>query len=139
MTQNTLPLLPSSDSEILLQSMEISAVSQSGDQNIRSKKDEEEPRTMSKIIRKLDVKLIPFLFLLELVFFHQRTTIGMNINSALSLSFQLHYNIRFLLFVGNAKTLGIVENLNLTDDQFKWAVAAFHYGYVSYYILLLKT
>ncbi|KAI8052217.1 major facilitator superfamily domain-containing protein [Syncephalis plumigaleata] len=58
------------------------------------------------LVRKMDIRLIPFLSMLYLCSFLDRVNIG------------------------NARAAGIQEDLELSDEQFNWGSAIFFFGYV---------
>lgn len=59
-----------------------------------------------KIIRKLDLRLLPLLCILYFLGYLDRSNIG------------------------NAKLGGLIEDLNLTTSQFQWCLSIFYFGYV---------
>ncbi|KAK4170903.1 major facilitator superfamily domain-containing protein [Triangularia setosa] len=70
-----------------------------------------------KILRKMDIRLIPMLALLYLLSFLDRGNIG------------------------NAKIEGLQEDLGLTDDQYNWCLTAFFFTYAAFEVpsnLMLK-
>ncbi|KAH6635977.1 major facilitator superfamily domain-containing protein [Chaetomium tenue] len=70
-----------------------------------------------KILRKMDMRLIPMLALLYLLSFLDRGNIG------------------------NAKIEGLQEDLGLTDDQYNWCLTAFFFTYAAFEVpsnLMLK-
>ncbi|KAJ4303953.1 hypothetical protein N0V88_001554 [Collariella sp. IMI 366227] len=70
-----------------------------------------------KILRKMDMRLIPMLALLYLLSFLDRGNIG------------------------NAKIEGLQEDLDLTDDQYNWCLTAFFFTYAAFEVpsnLMLK-
>lgn len=75
-----------------------------------------------KAVRKVDYRLIPFLTLLYLFSYIDRANIG------------------------NAKIEGLVEDLNMTDDQYRLCLSIFYVPYIIFgkffgqpFIKLLKT
>ncbi|KAK3295377.1 major facilitator superfamily domain-containing protein [Chaetomium fimeti] len=70
-----------------------------------------------KILRKMDMRLIPMLALLYLLSFLDRGNIG------------------------NAKIEGLQEDLDITDDQYNWCLTAFFFTYAAFEVpsnLMLK-
>ncbi|ROT38290.1 MFS general substrate transporter [Sodiomyces alkalinus F11] len=70
-----------------------------------------------KVLRKMDMRLIPMLALLYLLSFLDRGNIG------------------------NAKIEGLQEDLNMTDDQYNWCLTVFFFTYAAFEVpsnLLLK-
>lgn len=70
-----------------------------------------------KVLRKMDIRLIPMLALLYLLSFLDRGNIG------------------------NAKIEGLAEDLNLTADQYNWCLTVFFFFYAAFEIpsnILLK-
>ena len=72
---------------------------------------------IKKILRKTDLRLIPMLTILYLLSFLDRGNIG------------------------NAKILGLTEDLNITGPQFNWCLTAFFFPYAAFEVpsnMLLK-
>ncbi|KAM0282014.1 hypothetical protein ACHAQH_003220 [Verticillium albo-atrum] len=70
-----------------------------------------------KVLRKMDIRLIPMLALLYLLSFLDRGNIG------------------------NAKIEGLQEDLNMSDDQYNWCLTVFFFTYAAFEVpsnLLLK-
>ncbi|KAJ6440498.1 MFS nicotinic acid transporter Tna1 [Purpureocillium lavendulum] len=70
-----------------------------------------------KVLRKMDIRLIPMLALLYLLSFLDRANIG------------------------NAKIEGLQEDLGMTDDQYNWCLTVFFFTYAAFEVpsnLLLK-
>jgi hypothetical protein len=75
-----------------------------------------------QIIRKLDRRIIPFMFILEMASYINRISVGT------FLSFQS--SIRNKIFLGHAKLMGIENDLNLSKSQSNWSISLFFMAYV---------
>ncbi len=75
-----------------------------------------------RVVRKLDRRLIPFLFLLEAGSYINRVSIGREL--------WLELLIIANILLGNAKLMGIESDLNLSHSEFNWAVSLFFLAYV---------
>lgn len=79
-----------------------------------------------KVLRKIDVRLIPLLTLLYLFAFIDRANIG---TKKLPISFRM-INETDYQPLGNAKIEGLTEDLKLTDDQYNTCLSIFFVPYV---------
>ncbi|KAL9487891.1 hypothetical protein ACSS6W_000168 [Trichoderma asperelloides] len=88
-----------------------------------------------KILRKMDLRLIPMLAILYLLSFLDRRR-----NQFITLSLMLTL-VMIGGNIGNAKIEGLQEDLNLLPDQYNWCLTVFFFTYAAFEVpsnLLLK-
>jgi hypothetical protein len=75
-----------------------------------------------RLIRKLDRRLVPFLLILELSSFINLVNMGM--------CFSFRSSIIDDVPPGNAKLMGIQNDLHMSDSEWNWALSLGYMGYV---------
>jgi MFS family permease len=97
-----------------------------------------------KILRKMDLRLIPMLALLYLLSFLDRGNIGTSVQHAGKDEkwwlIQGYIELTRAT-VGNAKIEGLTEDLNITGPQYNWCLTCFFFTYAAFEVpsnLLLK-
>jgi hypothetical protein len=77
-----------------------------------------------KVLWKVDVRLVPFLTLLYLFAYIDRANIGKY------LTHSLWRCVLMCVGTGNAKIEGLVEDLGMTDDQYRICLSIFYVPYI---------
>lgn len=83
----------------------------------------EDPAAERRITRKLDLHILPWIFVLWLLAFIDRSNIGEEEQNQSYLAY-------LLTVPGNAKLDGLIDDLSLTGDQFNVALTVFYILYV---------
>ena len=83
-----------------------------------------------KILRKMDIRLLPMLTFLYLLSYLDRESIRHPARQ--------HNTIKLTSFqggnIGNAKIEGLQEDLNMTGDQYNWCLTVFFFTYAAFEI-----
>ena len=96
----------------------ISVISGSSEENTKHNSRKYDP-----ITKKVDLRLIPFFALLEISSYMNRIVIGMYVKK--------NYFLLMISFhSGQAKLMGLQHDLNMSSDEYNWAISIFFLLYV---------
>lgn len=83
-----------------------------------------------KVLWKVDVRLVPFLTLLYLFAYIDRANIGEHLLLPLLLLLDFMLICDVCVGIGNAKIEGLVEDVGMTDDQYRICLSIFYVPYI---------
>ncbi|KAL8959190.1 MAG: hypothetical protein Q9193_003902 [Seirophora villosa] len=115
------------------------------EKHVAKKSDSEEPHHVhpdveKRVVRKMDLRVVPLVTTLYLLAFLDRSNIGYGYQffmSTLLVPFFFAFYANFTQLVSNARIAGMEENLELDGNRYQWLLNIFYIAYIIFEFLAL--